>query len=91
MRMNRRHFNNDKGRFGETNELNLRLDNGRSRRRGFNRKKTAKIVNIHGIVRQLAALCMFEQSRRWCGGRVATLHVTEPETEQTEGSLERVE
>ena len=29
MRMNRRHFNDDKGRFGETNELNLRLGKDR--------------------------------------------------------------
>ena len=45
--MHRCHFHNDERRLGETNELNLRFDEEGSRRRGFYRKKIAKIVNIH--------------------------------------------
>ena len=52
MRMNRRHFNNNKGWLGQTNKLNLRLDEERSGRRGFNRQNTAKIVNIHDTFAQ---------------------------------------
>ena len=73
--MYRRHFNSNECWLGQANKFNLRFDEERSGRRGVNRQKAAKIVNIHDSFAQTRHCEFHSVNLKWGHGSFVCLEV----------------